>query len=84
MRALPLQVLMHAGAEGFMVRDIIRQAAEMRIVDWENSKGKKSHVSGCISKEKRFVHVGGWKCALPRCRNLTLILDDFCMTLPYP
>ncbi len=57
------QVLMHAGPEGFMVRDIIQKAAEMRIVDWEGSKGKKSHISGCIGKERRFVHVGGWKCA---------------------
>ena len=57
------QVLMHAGPEGFMVRDIIRKAAEMRIADWDSSKGKKSHISGCISKENRFVHVGGWKCA---------------------
>ena len=46
-----------------MVRDIIQKAAEMRIVDWEGSKGKKSHISGCIGKERRFVHVGGWKCA---------------------
>jgi len=61
--AIACQVLMHAGPEGFMVRDIIQKAAEMRIVDWEGSKGKKSHISGCIGKERRFVHVGGWKCA---------------------
>ena len=67
------QILMHAGTEGLMVRDVIRKATELRMADWADNKGKKSHVGSIINKEKDFVHIGGWKCVLlPKRRIPTL------------
>ena len=57
---------MHAGPGGMKAKDILETANVLRLGDWDDTKGKRSHISTTISKEPRFVHVGNYKYTL-RC-----------------
>lgn len=57
---------MHVGREGVTAKELVDLVCKLRLADWESSKNKRSHVSGVINKESRFVRVGTFKYTL-RC-----------------
>lgn len=57
------QTLMHAGAKGFRIGEIVEQAAAAGIADWRE-KGKRNYLSTVVTKEASFVNVGAYHYAL--------------------
>ena len=57
---------MHVGPEGTTVKELVELVRTLQLSDWESSKSKKSHVSGVVGKEPRFVRVTHFKYTL-RC-----------------